>query len=208
MQTFAAEPYSEENCKRAIDNAILEYYKLDKQLLQNLVLKQRGIYYLLFYPLVKRIIISGEEHGMFLITKDNMVVYKPIANAPYGQSFEFPMNSVKGLLKMRYMFMNKSIELFLYNKSKSLFLEFESESILESIFEYLQKHCKNIEPHFDDLKYHATMWENGEMSNFDYLMFLNRIASRTFNDLSQYPVFPWIISDYYSSSKLLLLNLM
>lgn len=34
------------------------------------------------------------------------------------------------------------------------------------------------------------------MSNFDYLMILNTMANRSFNDLSAYPVFPWIISEY------------
>jgi hypothetical protein len=33
-------------------------------------------------------------------------------------------------------------------------------------------------------------WQNGEMSNFDYLMYLNSLADRSFNDLAQYPVFP------------------
>ena len=36
-------------------------------------------------------------------------------------------------------------------------------------------------------------WINREISNFEYLMQLNTIAGRTFNDLSQYPVFPWVI---------------
>lgn len=37
-------------------------------------------------------------------------------------------------------------------------------------------------------------------SNFDYLMQLNTIAGRTYNDLTQYPVFPWILSDYESEA--------
>jgi hypothetical protein len=41
-------------------------------------------------------------------------------------------------------------------------------------------------------------WENGEISNFDYLMQLNTLAGRSYNDLNQYPVFPWIIADYDS----------
>uniref|UniRef100_A0A673H2C4 Neurobeachin-like protein 2 n=1 Tax=Sinocyclocheilus rhinocerous TaxID=307959 RepID=A0A673H2C4_9TELE len=41
-------------------------------------------------------------------------------------------------------------------------------------------------------------WMNREISNFDYLMQLNTIAGRTYNDLAQYPVFPWILSDYTS----------
>lgn len=39
-------------------------------------------------------------------------------------------------------------------------------------------------------------WIKGEISNFHYLMFVNTLAGRTFNDLTQYPVFPWVISNY------------
>ncbi|KAK4625344.1 Beige 1 [Fulvia fulva] len=41
-------------------------------------------------------------------------------------------------------------------------------------------------------------WQRGEMSNFQYLMLINTMAGRTFNDLTQYPVFPWVLSDYSS----------
>ncbi|KAF7669441.1 hypothetical protein LDENG_00186230 [Lucifuga dentata] len=41
-------------------------------------------------------------------------------------------------------------------------------------------------------------WVYREISNFEYLMQLNTIAGRTYNDLSQYPVFPWVLCDYTS----------
>ncbi|KAI5362388.1 Putative BEACH domain, PH-like domain superfamily, PH-BEACH domain, BEACH domain superfamily protein [Septoria linicola] len=41
-------------------------------------------------------------------------------------------------------------------------------------------------------------WQRGEMSNFQYLMLVNTMAGRTFNDLTQYPVFPWVLADYTS----------
>ena len=42
-------------------------------------------------------------------------------------------------------------------------------------------------------------WIDGEMSNYDYLMTLNTLAGRTYNDLCQYPVMPWILSQYTES---------
>ncbi|XP_076127007.1 WD repeat and FYVE domain-containing protein 3 [Alosa pseudoharengus] len=39
-------------------------------------------------------------------------------------------------------------------------------------------------------------WERGEISNFQYLMHLNTLAGRSYNDLMQYPVFPWILAEY------------
>uniref|UniRef100_A0A8C5MFF3 Neurobeachin-like protein 2 n=1 Tax=Leptobrachium leishanense TaxID=445787 RepID=A0A8C5MFF3_9ANUR len=43
-------------------------------------------------------------------------------------------------------------------------------------------------------------WVFREISNFEYLMQLNTIAGRTYNDLSQYPVFPWILKDFTSET--------
>lgn len=39
---------------------------------------------------------------------------------------------------------------------------------------------------------------NGDISNFKYLMHLNDLAGRTFNDMSQYYIFPWILTNYDS----------
>ncbi|KAK3003294.1 hypothetical protein RJ639_018518 [Escallonia herrerae] len=43
-------------------------------------------------------------------------------------------------------------------------------------------------------------WQNGEISNFRYLMHLNTLAGRGYSDLTQYPVFPWVLSDYESEN--------
>ncbi|WIA38602.1 hypothetical protein OEZ86_001912 [Tetradesmus obliquus] len=42
-------------------------------------------------------------------------------------------------------------------------------------------------------------WQLGKVSNFDYLLYLNLAAGRSFNDLAQWPVFPWVLKDYSSS---------
>ena len=46
----------------------------------------------------------------------------------------------------------------------------------------------------------ADAWAKREISNFDYLMRLNDLSGRGYNDLAQYPVFPWILSDYDSET--------
>ncbi|XP_061140965.1 WD repeat- and FYVE domain-containing protein 4 isoform X1 [Syngnathus typhle] len=43
-------------------------------------------------------------------------------------------------------------------------------------------------------------WQKGEISNFEYLMHLNTLGGRTYNDLMQYPVFPWVLADYKSET--------
>jgi factor associated with neutral sphingomyelinase activation len=41
-------------------------------------------------------------------------------------------------------------------------------------------------------------WQARQLSNFEYLMALNDAAGRSFNDIAQYPVMPWVIADYHS----------
>ncbi|XP_078448149.1 binding protein [Wolffia australiana] len=41
-------------------------------------------------------------------------------------------------------------------------------------------------------------WRRRELSNFEYLMILNTLAGRSYNDLTQYPIFPWVLADYTS----------
>ena len=43
-------------------------------------------------------------------------------------------------------------------------------------------------------------WREGRLSNAAYLMALNTLAGRTMNDLTQFPVFPWVLADYTSGT--------
>ncbi|CAI9785692.1 unnamed protein product [Fraxinus pennsylvanica] len=43
-------------------------------------------------------------------------------------------------------------------------------------------------------------WQNGEISNFQYLMHLSTLAGCGYSDLTQYPVFPWFLADYESEN--------
>ena len=43
-------------------------------------------------------------------------------------------------------------------------------------------------------------WVSREITTFDYLIALNSVAGRSFSDLTQYPVFPWVLSNYTSET--------
>jgi len=48
----------------------------------------------------------------------------------------------------------------------------------------------------EELKKLMQAWSHGAISNFDYLLSLNVLAGRSYNDITQYPVFPWVLSNY------------
>uniref|UniRef100_A0A7S2W9Q9 Uncharacterized protein n=1 Tax=Mucochytrium quahogii TaxID=96639 RepID=A0A7S2W9Q9_9STRA len=52
----------------------------------------------------------------------------------------------------------------------------------------------------DRLAHLQRAWQQRDLSNFEYLMHLNTLADRSVADLTQYPVFPWVITDYESGT--------
>ena len=50
----------------------------------------------------------------------------------------------------------------------------------------------------DNHSFFVSRWRSGQMTNFQYLTELNKMAGRSFNDLMQYPVFPFVLSDFDS----------
>jgi hypothetical protein len=59
-------------------------------------------------------------------------------------------------------------------------------------------HLPNLQP-ADALSDVLQLWREGIISNFEYLSQLNKMAGRSFNDLMQYPVFPFVLADYTSA---------
>ena len=138
-----------------------------------------------------------------------------------------PLNSIKDVKKNTFLFRTVALELFLMD-GRNYFLTFESKKIRDSMVQRLQsKILSNSNSKSDSQdstmiqqsgeSHSASLglvlntvfgrnaftewtqkWVNGEISNFCYLMLINTMAGRTYNDLTQYPIFPWILSDYTS----------
>jgi len=52
----------------------------------------------------------------------------------------------------------------------------------------------------DPLNLLTKAWRKGNISNFDYLLRLNSIAGRSFHDPGNYPIMPWVLSNYVSTT--------
>ncbi|XP_036425659.1 neurobeachin-like protein 1 isoform X2 [Colossoma macropomum] len=119
-----------------------------------------------------------------------------------GQDFKWPLSQIREIHLRRYNLRRSALEIFLIDQT-NYFLNFKKE-VRNKVYSRMLLLCS--------LSLHGTRspqellkasgltqkWVNREISNFDYLMQLNTIAGRTYNDLAQYPVFPWILSDYIS----------
>lgn len=82
---------------------------------------------------------------------------------------------------------------------RTLFLSFANEkernSVYDKLNDYLPIDCKTEET---PILVYTKQWVKGQLSNFEYLNIVNTYAQRSKIDLTQYPVFPWVLKDFKS----------
>ncbi|XP_078166919.1 binding protein isoform X2 [Carex rostrata] len=125
--------------------------------------------------------------------------------------------TIKGVHLTRYLLQYTAVEIFFNNSTPPIFLNFASQKEAKqtgSLIVSLRNEClfprgssrdKSGILSFVDRQVAAEMaetaresWRRREISNFEYLMVLNTLAGRSYNDLTQYPIFPWVLADYTS----------
>lgn len=123
-----------------------------------------------------------------------------------GEDFKWSLSLLREIHFRRYNLRRSAIELFMVDQT-NFFLNFEPKKRNKVYSKILSLKPPNLI--YTVSRSPAEMlrasgltkkWIQREISNFEYLIELNTIAGRTYNDLSQYPVFPWILSDYTSDT--------
>ncbi|OHT00229.1 hypothetical protein TRFO_33100 [Tritrichomonas foetus] len=116
-----------------------------------------------------------------------------------------PLQNITKVFQRHYLLLSTAVEIFTTVK-KSYFFDFseneQRQLFLKVINEFKTQNIKFIQLNQEDIqqliKNASEKWCSGQMSNFDYLLKINKYAGRSYHDLSQYPVFPWILQDYES----------
>ncbi|KAK3582874.1 hypothetical protein CHS0354_012486 [Potamilus streckersoni] len=121
-----------------------------------------------------------------------------------GEDFKWSLSQLREIHFRRYNLRRSALELFLIDQT-NYFLNFQQKDRNKVYSRIVSLRPPNLISYqsrspAELLKSSGLVqkWVQHEISNFEYLMQLNTIAGRTYNDLSQYPVFPWILSDYTS----------
>lgn len=116
----------------------------------------------------------------------------------------WPLNDLLEMHFRRYLLRDSALEIKLVSHHGSILLNFSAvkdrSRIFQKIADLRPPRLVNREPMNPENVLRNSrlteMWQNHAISNLDYLMHLNIIAGRTYNDFGQYPVFPWILSCY------------
>jgi hypothetical protein len=141
------------------------------------------------------------------------------------QSIRWNLSEVSHIYLRRYRLRESSLELFfipsggtafggygIFSPSTSIFLDFgpgyEGNTRRDDAAVALMKRAppqavkqwpdRSDQFLHDQLSRLAMGWVEGRVTNFDYLLHLNMLSGRSYNDICQYPVFPWVLADYTS----------
>lgn len=107
-------------------------------------------------------------------------------------------------MRRRYILRKHALEMF-FEDGSSLLFNFPDKDLdifIERLLQIgkqqgYQLKAVEVGKNYDRSKY-LKKWSSNEYSNLKYIMKLNQIGGRSYKDVTQYPVLPWIITDYIS----------
>uniref|UniRef100_U5EY84 Putative neutral sphingomyelinase n-smase activation associated factor n=1 Tax=Corethrella appendiculata TaxID=1370023 RepID=U5EY84_9DIPT len=162
--------------------------------------------------------------GRLLLT-NSFIYFQPYNNIETYPVVKIRLKSIQSLIRRRFLLRHIGLEikwcdtntpttpipstsLLVFNSNSSsnlphdsninlLYVSFRNESDRNTFYERTceQNDLQIVEQIPESI---TLQWQNGLLSNYDYLLYLNSLADRTYQDLTQYPVFPWIVADYSS----------
>ncbi|XP_076833149.1 neurobeachin-like isoform X3 [Brachyhypopomus gauderio] len=126
-----------------------------------------------------------------------------------GLHGKWMFSEIRAVFARRYLLQNTALEVFMANRTSVMFNFPDQPTVKRVVYSlprvgvgtsYGLPQARRISLATPRQLFKSSnmtqRWQRREISNFEYLMFLNTIAGRTYNDLNQYPVFPWVLTNY------------
>ncbi|XP_039983407.1 protein FAN [Xiphias gladius] len=136
--------------------------------------------------------------GHVCITDENLY-FQPLNGYPENV-IQIKLHRVRRIYKRRHGLRPLGLEVFCTENDfcSDIYLKFYSTADRDEIYYYIATFLENHVTEHTAESY-MLQWQRGHLSNYQYLLHLNNLADRSCNDLSQYPVFPWVVADYTSA---------
>ncbi|XP_023288682.1 lysosomal-trafficking regulator isoform X2 [Orussus abietinus] len=107
------------------------------------------------------------------------------------------LEDIRELHRRRYQLQERAIEIFIVT-GRTYLLAFNSSKERDDFVAELSACNLPRRIPGDDLGEALALWRSGTLTNWEYITCLNKLAGRSYNDLMQYPVFPFVLADYVS----------
>jgi hypothetical protein len=141
---------------------------------------------------------AGVSHGLLSIRKDLIRVRKDS-----GASRDFAFADISRVLHRTRFGRPTAMEIFVRG-GRTMLVDFDGQNsfdILNRLAKLLPESAVVQTTPFTEFfaSFSFTQdWLKGRLSNFTYISLLNMLGGRSFDDVTQYPLFPWVLADLES----------
>ncbi|EFN65741.1 Lysosomal-trafficking regulator [Camponotus floridanus] len=146
-------------------------------------------------------VLIGETCVYFVPDNPDMPLHTDIALGGFDLAVTggtaWRLEDIRELHRRRYQLQERAIEIFLIT-GRTYLLAFNSSKERDEFATELSACNLPRRIPGDDLGEALTLWRSGALTNWEYIICLNKLAGRSYNDLMQYPVFPFVLADYVS----------
>lgn len=144
--------------------------------------------------------IDRQIDSQFTMANDTFSIKKE------GFTKTYKYTDLKYVLQRAPFHRYTAIELF-FNDGRTIFLDFAPIRSLQDIIKKFQSQCpsstvvqvNNFQTFFHRMGI-TEKWLRDEITNFEYLMYLNIFGGRSFRHPALYPIFPWVVLDFISDT--------
>ncbi|CAN7995348.1 unnamed protein product [Ixodes hexagonus] len=138
-------------------------------------------------------VLLGENSLQFV--PEELGKHKCVLGEEEARHEVWPYTEVQEVLLRRFRLRDNALELFLRNGVTAL-LAFHTTQDRNEFCRHLRQ-CPQLQLQPPEaLESLSQRWQEQRLTNFEYLTQLNKLAGRSFNDLMQYPVFPFVLAHY------------
>ena len=157
----------------------------------NLILKEKMIYFINNNNIIK-------EYG-----KNIKYLFSSLADDVRNEEkiIIIKIKDIEEIIVRRFLYDYRACEIFLKSGKSYYFNLYQKENVINKLFKSLEKFdelkdkiISNPIKYFKDKKYYE-QWVDDEMTTYQYLLYINKFSSRSYNDVNQYPIFPWIFRE-------------
>ncbi|XP_017890031.1 protein FAN-like isoform X3 [Ceratina calcarata] len=140
--------------------------------------------------------------GRILLTTAR-IYFQPYNNLDQHPVLKIQSKDVVNIIKRRFLLRQIGLEINWSkqpeNKVEHLFVSLKNQNDRDQLYtSLLSQPTVSLDRVPQDQM--TIRWQNGTLSNYDYLLYINSLADRTFHDLTQYPIMPWVLQDYTSDT--------
>lgn len=150
------------------------------------------------------------EEDVKNLFNSSVELFKYVPSEEKSSTKEWKIETIVTVMPHSFVMQQTAAEFF-FEDGRSLLVQFLSQSERLSFLTSLKKLQKSAVPRLLNFKSHNPLklvqesgmtekWANWQISNFEYLMYLNFASGRSYNDLSQYPILPWVLNNYTADS--------